>query len=103
MTSDFLSAPSTAGTPADRPAAALVWAPALEHLDAVAAPVRDALLLWAETEPRVATEVLVARIDPDLADTQALTDAFGLDPAVSANCVLVGGRRADRRRARSWR
>lgn len=99
MTSDPLSTLSTTGTSADPAAAALAWAPALEHLDAVAAPVRDALLLWAETEHRVATEVLVARIDPDLADTQALTEAFGLDPAVSANCVLVGGRRAGEERA----
>ena len=71
-------------------AATLDWVPALEHLDAVAAPVAQALLAWAETEPRVATEVLVASIDPELADTQALTDAYALDPAVSANCVLVG-------------
>lgn len=76
----------------------LTWNPALEHLDAVAAPVRAALLAWSRDEPRVAGEVLLASIDPDLADTQALTDAYGLDLEVSANCVLVGGRRAGEER-----
>ncbi|MEJ7634197.1 YbaK/EbsC family protein [Aeromicrobium sp.] len=32
-------------------------------------------------------------IDPDLADTAALTDRFGLDPEASANCVIVLGKR----------
>lgn len=76
----------------------LTWAPALERPDAVAAPVREALVAWSWTEPRVAAEVLVASIDPELADTQALTEAYGLDPEVSANCVLVGGRRAGEER-----
>lgn len=67
-------------------------------LDAVAAPVRATLLAWADHEPRVAQEVLLARIDPDLADTQALTDAYSLDPEVNANCVLVGGARAGEER-----
>ncbi|GMA31071.1 YbaK/EbsC family protein [Litorihabitans aurantiacus] len=78
--------------------APLDWTPALEHPDAVAAPVRAALEAWAAHEPRVATEVRVALIDPELADTQALTDAYGLDLAISANCVLVGGRRAGEER-----
>ena len=30
-------------------------------------------------------------IDPDLADTAALTEAYGLAPEHSANCVLVAG------------
>ncbi|GEK21189.1 hypothetical protein CXY01_17090 [Cellulomonas xylanilytica] len=37
--------------------------------------------------------MLVTEIDPDLADTAALTEAYGLPPAASANCVLVAGRR----------
>lgn len=78
---------------------ALSWTPALEHLDLVAPPVREALVAWSWIEPRVATQVLVAPIDPDLADTQALTDAYGLDLDVSANCVLVGGRRAGEERS----
>lgn len=85
------------GAPASSPRGALEWLPALaagQADPAVLAPSVLAMLrMWAQTEPRVAHEVLVARIDPDLADTQALTDAYGLDLAVSANCVLVGGRR----------
>ena len=37
--------------------------------------------------------MLVTEIDPDLADTAALNEAYGLDPHASANCVLVVGRR----------
>ncbi|PWD49558.1 hypothetical protein C8046_01350 [Serinibacter arcticus] len=76
----------------------LTWTPALEALDDVADTVRETLLAWSWSEPRVASEVLVARIDPDLADTQALTDHYGLDLEVSANCVLVGGSRAGEER-----
>ncbi len=38
-------------------------------------------------------EVLVAAIDPELADTAAFCAAYGVAPAVSANCVIVAGRR----------
>ena len=41
----------------------------------------------------MADAVLVTEIDPDLADTAALTEAYALPPAASANCVLVAGRR----------
>jgi prolyl-tRNA editing enzyme YbaK/EbsC (Cys-tRNA(Pro) deacylase) len=38
--------------------------------------------------------VRVAEIDPDLADTAALCEAYDIDLAVSANCVVVAGTRA---------
>lgn len=72
----------------------LDWAPALDHPDLLAPGVLTALSDWAEQRDDVAQLVLVAAIDPGLADTQALTDAYGLDLAISANCVLVSGKRA---------
>ncbi|WP_129337783.1 YbaK/EbsC family protein [Cellulomonas endophytica] len=72
----------------------LPWAPALEHPELLAPSTHEALRAWAGADPAVASAVLVAEIDPDLADTAALTDAFALPPSASANCVLVSGRRA---------
>ncbi len=37
----------------------------------------------------------VAEIDPDLADTQAFCDAYGIALAQSANCVVAAGRRGE--------
>ncbi|MBT0995273.1 hypothetical protein KIN34_13365 [Cellulomonas sp. DKR-3] len=71
----------------------LTWEPALAHLDLVAPSTARALTAWAEHDEPVATSVLVASIDPDLADTAALTEAYALPPSASANCVLVAGRR----------
>lgn len=63
--------------------------PARERPDLLADPVRGALAGWDR-----GSEVAVVEIDPDLADTQALTDAYDLPLASSANCVVVAGRRA---------
>src|SRR5690606_14661031 len=41
---------------------------------------------------------VVAEIDPGLADTATLTEAFGLELELSCNCVLVTGRRAGEER-----
>lgn len=71
----------------------LVTAPALTRPDLLAASTRDAVRLLASRDPAAAERVLVAEIDPDLADTTALTQAYGLDLHASANCVLVVGRR----------
>jgi prolyl-tRNA editing enzyme YbaK/EbsC (Cys-tRNA(Pro) deacylase) len=71
----------------------LTWARALDHLDLVAPSTAAALTRWVALDERVAGEVLVAQIDPDLADTAALTAAFDLPPSASVNCVLVAGRR----------
>ncbi len=43
-----------------------------------------------------ADEVWVAAIDPALADTEALVGAYGVGMDVSANCVVVAGRRGER-------
>lgn len=65
----------------------LAWLPAAERPDLLGAPVAAALRtlggpLW------------VAEIDDHLADTAAFTEAYGVPPEVSANCVVVAARRA---------
>jgi prolyl-tRNA editing enzyme YbaK/EbsC (Cys-tRNA(Pro) deacylase) len=65
----------------------LTWTHAAERPELLAAPVAAAL--GALTAP-----VWVAEIDPDLADTAAFTEAYGVPLEVSANCVVVAARRA---------
>jgi prolyl-tRNA editing enzyme YbaK/EbsC (Cys-tRNA(Pro) deacylase) len=67
--------------------------PVLDHLDLVAPPVADALGGWSR-----AAEVAVVEIDPDLADTAALTAAYDLPLEASVNCVLVAGSRGGEER-----
>jgi prolyl-tRNA editing enzyme YbaK/EbsC (Cys-tRNA(Pro) deacylase) len=67
----------------------LTWVPALSDPSLLAEPVAKALAGW-----ELADHVEVAAIDPELADTQALSDAYGLPLSASANCVVVTGRRA---------
>ena len=62
--------------------------PALDRPDLLAEPVAAALAGWAPAE-----RVAVVEIDPDLADTAALTEAYDLPLRASANCVVVSGRR----------
>ncbi len=76
----------------------LTWQPALDHLDLVAAPVRTALESWAQEASAAVEQVLVAEIDPQLADTTAMTEAYQLPLEASANCVLVAGRRSGEER-----
>lgn len=76
----------------------LAWSPALDAPDLLGPPVLAALASWSGTEPRVRAEVLAARIDPDLADTTAMSEAYGLPLDVSANCVVVSGRRGGEER-----
>lgn len=66
----------------------LVGVPVRERTDLLADPVATALAAWEH-----GAEVGVAEIDPGLADTAALTEAFGLPLEASGNCVVVGGRR----------
>jgi prolyl-tRNA editing enzyme YbaK/EbsC (Cys-tRNA(Pro) deacylase) len=61
--------------------------PALERPDLLAPPVVDALTRLA------LPDVLVAEIDPGLADTAAFCAAYEVGLDVSANCVVVAGRR----------
>jgi prolyl-tRNA editing enzyme YbaK/EbsC (Cys-tRNA(Pro) deacylase) len=71
----------------------LTLAPALEHPDLLGAPVRDALMDWEH-----AHEVLVAEIDPDLAETAAMSQAYQTPLDAGANCVVVMGKRAGEER-----
>jgi prolyl-tRNA editing enzyme YbaK/EbsC (Cys-tRNA(Pro) deacylase) len=66
----------------------LTAVPALSRPDLLPDPVREALEGWAG-----ANECGVVEIDPDLADTAALTEAYDLPLEASGNCVVVGGRR----------
>jgi prolyl-tRNA editing enzyme YbaK/EbsC (Cys-tRNA(Pro) deacylase) len=50
--------------------------------------VAEALFTWSG-----AGEVAVVEIDPELADTAAMTSAYDLPLTASANCVVVAGRR----------
>jgi prolyl-tRNA editing enzyme YbaK/EbsC (Cys-tRNA(Pro) deacylase) len=65
----------------------LTWLPAAEHPELLAEPVAAALA-------QLAAPAWVARIDDDLADTAAFTDAYGVPAEASANCVVVAARRA---------
>ena len=69
--------------------------PALSRLDLLAVPVAAALESWPAEAPVEADQVLVAPIDPDLADTAAFCAAYGVTLDESANCVIVAGRRGD--------
>src|SRR3954451_4618437 len=69
--------------------------PAQSRLDLLAAPVAKALAVWPEDAPVDADQVMVAPIDADLADTAAFCEAYGVDLAESANCVIVAGRRGE--------
>lgn len=62
--------------------------PALERPDLLADPVAAALRGW----PR-ADRVGVVEIDPAIADTAALAEAYELPMTTGANCVVVAGRR----------
>lgn len=63
--------------------------PAAEHPGLVAAPVAAALAGWAG-----AVEVAVVDIDPALADTAAMSEAYDIPLTASGNCVVVAGARA---------
>ncbi|QZN87169.1 YbaK/EbsC family protein [Cellulomonas sp. C5510] len=76
----------------------LTWLRAVDHLHLLAEPTAAAVTGWAAVEPAVADQVLVTEIDPELADTAAMTEAYDLPLAVSANCVLVAGRRGGEER-----
>jgi len=65
----------------------LATVPARMRLDLLAPSVAAAVSTVPDAE--------VAEIDPELADTSALCAAYDLPLSVSANCVIVTGRRAD--------
>jgi prolyl-tRNA editing enzyme YbaK/EbsC (Cys-tRNA(Pro) deacylase) len=71
----------------------LTLRPALERPDLLGETVRQALAAWEH-----AGGVGVAEIDPDLADTAAMTKAYDVPLESSANCVVVMGRRGGEER-----
>ena len=67
--------------------------PPAEHPELLGDPVARALAAWPH-----AAEVAVVEIDPSLADTAAMSQAYDVPMTVSANCVVVAGRRAGEER-----
>jgi prolyl-tRNA editing enzyme YbaK/EbsC (Cys-tRNA(Pro) deacylase) len=73
----------------------LALEPALSRPDLLAAPAAQALARFAgEHGQHTADEVLVAGIDPDLADTAAFCAQYGVGLEESANCVVLASKRA---------
>lgn len=70
----------------------LTWVPASEGTAELAAPVAAAITGGAVPSAKVAV------IDPELADTAAFCDRYDVDPAASANCVVVRARRGETER-----
>jgi prolyl-tRNA editing enzyme YbaK/EbsC (Cys-tRNA(Pro) deacylase) len=68
--------------------------PALDHPELLAPPVHAALVALGDP----ARNVDVAPIDADLADTAAFCAAYGVGLDISANCVVIAGRRGDETR-----
>lgn len=62
---------------------------AVDHSELVAAPVAAALAAWPG-----AAEIAVVAIDPDLADTAAMSEAYDIPMTAGGNCVVVSGARA---------
>lgn len=65
--------------------------PALTRPDLLAPPVAAALRAWEGERP--VERVAVAEIDPELADTAAFCERYGVPLDRSANCVVVSGKR----------
>jgi prolyl-tRNA editing enzyme YbaK/EbsC (Cys-tRNA(Pro) deacylase) len=66
----------------------LDWQPASDRPELLAPPVREAIA-------NLGLKCFVAAIDASLADTAAFCAAYEVPLEVSANCVVVAGRRAD--------
>jgi prolyl-tRNA editing enzyme YbaK/EbsC (Cys-tRNA(Pro) deacylase) len=66
----------------------LDWQPALDSPELLARPVKDAVA-------ELGLDCFVAPIDPDRADTAEFCAAYQVPLEVSANCVVVAGRRAE--------
>jgi prolyl-tRNA editing enzyme YbaK/EbsC (Cys-tRNA(Pro) deacylase) len=67
--------------------------PARTRPDLLAPAVAAALGQWPAGAPADVDDVLVAPIDATLADTAAFCEAYEVGLDVSANCVVVAGRR----------
>jgi prolyl-tRNA editing enzyme YbaK/EbsC (Cys-tRNA(Pro) deacylase) len=62
--------------------------PALDHPELLAPSVVAALRAWEHGR-----ELAVVEIDPAVADTAAMSEAYDLGMDTGANCVVVGGKR----------
>jgi prolyl-tRNA editing enzyme YbaK/EbsC (Cys-tRNA(Pro) deacylase) len=71
-------------------AGTLDWTPALDRPDLLAPPVAEALKARGDD----AGSVQVAEIDPDLADTAAFCETYGVPLDISANCVVLAAKRS---------
>mgnify|MGYP002623183497 CR=1 FL=1 len=67
--------------------------PARTRPDLLAPPVAKALAAWPDSAAVAVDEVLVAPIDPTLADTAQFCEAYQVGLDASANCVVVAGKR----------
>jgi prolyl-tRNA editing enzyme YbaK/EbsC (Cys-tRNA(Pro) deacylase) len=67
--------------------------PALDHPELLGPPVVAALTAWPG-----ASDVAVVEIDPEHADTAAMSAAYDLPMDTGANCVVVAGSRAGEER-----
>jgi prolyl-tRNA editing enzyme YbaK/EbsC (Cys-tRNA(Pro) deacylase) len=70
---------------------ALDYVPALDKGELLADPVTGFL----QSKPAAAALLQVAEIDPDLADTAAFCEKYGIAMDVSANCVIIAGKRGE--------
>lgn len=66
----------------------LTTVPALDRPDLLAPAVAAALAAWSG-----AAQTGVVEIDPAIADTAAMSEAYGLAMDTGANCVVVAGKR----------
>jgi prolyl-tRNA editing enzyme YbaK/EbsC (Cys-tRNA(Pro) deacylase) len=62
--------------------------PVSEHPELLAPVVAEALSRWSRS-----AEVAVVQIDPEVADTAAMSEAYSLPLTTGANCVVTAGRR----------
>ncbi len=70
----------------------LDWVPARGRPDLLAPAVATAIEAWPAGDG--AADVLVAEIDPGLADTAAFCARYEVPLEASANCVVIGAKRA---------
>jgi prolyl-tRNA editing enzyme YbaK/EbsC (Cys-tRNA(Pro) deacylase) len=71
----------------------LTTSPALDHLDLVGRPVAELLRRW-----EYADQVGVVPIDPELSETSATVEVYGVPWEAGANCVVVMGKREGQER-----
>ena len=68
----------------------LSFTPAAEATDLLATPTKGALTELGNRN------IWVSKIDPNLADTAAFCKHYDIGPGISANCVIVEAKRADK-------